>query len=184
MIAFKPAIQILALSAFCLSSAFADEVKYDCQNSKVKVNIQSQPIASALDQLSRQTRCPISKDASLEGVVSHKVSGYMTPINALVELSKETGLEALTLRQGLGIGRYEQDKLELRAEDLKHRIKKAVDNKSMAPERAKRLNAKLDKIVGDAKVLAKKQGFVSAGEVASYERSMVEISKSIESAAH
>lgn len=180
MIALKPAFQVLALSALCLSSAFAEEVKYNCQNSKVKVNIQPQPLASALDQLTLQTHCPISRDADLKGVIGKKVSGYMTPIDALVELSKDTGLEASTLRQGLGVGKYEQDKLALRAASLKHDFEKAVDKKSMTQERARRLSQKLDKIVDEAKELAMRQGFVSSAEIASYERSMADIAKSIE----
>lgn len=173
----KSALRIAFLSLFMLAGAHAEQLRYDCQNVKANVVIEIQPLSTALETLRRQTKCPISVDADLGGLYTkQRINGRMTPIDALVSLSKGTGLEATQLHQGLGIGRYEQDEIRRRADRLTAAVNNASNNNAIDADTAQAAIKKLNDVVRGAVELAKKQGFISAGELASFDRDLTEVS--------
>lgn len=93
------------IAAGCLWSvpAMAQTQPYNCTNDTKKINIIAQPMARALDRLTQQTGCPISRDGQIDGAISKPVRGRYTPVQALKAMVRGTGLTGGPIRQGLGV---------------------------------------------------------------------------------
>ncbi|MFN3274286.1 MAG: hypothetical protein ACK41U_06400 [Paracoccus sp. (in: a-proteobacteria)] len=74
---------------------------YECVNETLSINITRQPLETALEALSQQTRCPVSVETDIAGLIGNPVRGRMTPHQALVALVENTGLTGEPVRQGL-----------------------------------------------------------------------------------
>lgn len=154
-------------SASCLA--------YNCQNEPVMIDISSQPVSQALKVLTKQTDCPVSIDASLENITSNRVKGTMTPPDAIVALARGTGLEGVTLRQGLGIGHYEQKAFQAQADDVLRTVRQRVSEQRLTNSQSKKIQSSMKSLMESIKKNVREQGFLSAGEKASYERTLEEV---------
>lgn len=148
---------------------------YNCQNKPVMIDISSQPIGQALTLLTKQTECPISIDASLDNITSHDVKGTMTPPEAIVALARGTGLEGVTLRQGLGIGHYEQKEFQAQTDDVLRIVRQRASERRLTTSQSKKIQDSMKSLMEGIKKNVREQGFLSAGEKASYQRTLKEV---------
>ncbi len=98
------------------------------------------------------------------------MQGKLTAADALVRLVQGTGLEAHSDAKGLRIDQADQEKIGLRAATLQAQLGQAVKSQTLARPIATAMYAELGEVRTSVTELAKKQGFVSAAEKASYQR--------------
>lgn len=169
----------VSLSSVCAGTMMlfgsASCLAYNCQNEPVKIDIRSQPVSQALKVLTKQTDCPVSIDASLENITSGKVKGTMTPPDAVAALARGTGLEGVTLRQGLGIGHYEQKAFQAQTDDVLHKVRQSVNEGRLTKSQSKKIQDEMKSLMEGLKKNVLEQGFLSAGEKASYQRTLEEV---------
>lgn len=87
----------------------AQSQTYECVNETLPINISRQPLEAALEALSQQTRCPISVETDIVGLIGNPVSGRFTPHEALEALIDNTGLTGEPVRQGLMVSEQMDD---------------------------------------------------------------------------
>lgn len=171
----KSFILAVPLAMLIASAAHAQPAPYNCQNDPVRIDIRAQALLTALDALSRQTNCPISRDVDVTKLRGNAVRGRMSPANAIVALVRGTGLEAHPVRQGLAIDRSGQQEIAARADALDRRIRVRQTAGHLTPGRANALSRQVAQVRRQAVLFARQQGFVSAAEKASFQRTFKEI---------
>jgi len=178
--------RILPLACFAIvasaalpASAMAQSAPFNCQNDPQRVQIGAQPMRAAISDLSKQTRCPISIDAQIGGIYGHAVKGTVTPLAAAVALVRGTGLEVMLIKQGIGIGRYEQDAFDAKVDMLTSKVQDGVNSGRINSSRAASLRRQLTGVTTSIHQVAREQGFVSAAEKASYRRTIAVVTKAV-----
>jgi hypothetical protein len=142
-----------------------------CPQKPAKINIGVNRLDKALTELSSQISCKISYDTKLvHSFQSHTLNGNLTPWDALIQLVKGTGLEVHAERNSLIISQADQKAIGIRATTLQASLGQAVKSKKIAQKVANQMYVELGKIRTSVVELAKKQGFISAAEKASYQR--------------
>lgn len=172
-----PSVCAATLILFVSASSLAD----NCQNGPVQVDISSQPVSQAVKLLSKQIGCPISVDANLENRTSHSVKGTMTPPDAIAALARGTGLEGVVLRQGLGIGHYEQKAFQIKTDEVLAKVRQRISEHRLTAAQGKKIQDSMKMLMEDLKKSVREQGFLSAGEKASYQRTLDEANVQLQS---
>lgn len=160
----------LALGAFALfhATAFAQG---PCSTTPQTIHLAAGTLDHALTSLATQLGCPVQYDKKLaQQFRVSAVQGKLTAADALVRLVQGTGLEAHTDAKGLSVSQADQEKIGLRAATLQAQLGQAIKSQTLAPNTANTLYAELGEVRTSVTTLAKQQGFVSAAEKASYQR--------------
>lgn len=160
----------LALGAFALfsTSAFAQAL---CTTKPIAFHLAAGGLEPALTAFSAQAGCPVQYDKKLARQFrASAVQGKLTAAEALVRLVKGTGLEAHSDAKGLSVNQADQNTIGLRAATLQAQLGQAVKSQKLAQPTANALFKELSEIRTSVTALAKQQGFVSAAEKASYQR--------------
>ena len=168
---FLPSLCAGTMMLFGSASCLA----YNCQNEPLKIDISSQPVSQAIKVLTKQTDCPVSIDASLKNITSNRVQGTMTPPDAIVALVRGTGLEGVTLKQGLGIGHYEQKAFQAQTDDVLRTVRQRVSERRLTKSQSKKIQDSMKSLMEGLKQNVLEQGFLSAGEKASYQRTLEKV---------
>jgi hypothetical protein len=171
----KPVFLAFPLTLLFASGVHAQSSPYDCQNDPVRVDIPAQTLSSALDTLSQQTKCPISRDADVAGLGGNAVKGRMKATDALIALVRGTGLEGHPVRQGLAVDRTVQQEITKRADTLERRIQEHKEAGRLPAARAVSLNRQVAQVRRQAETYARRQGFVSAAQKASFKRTFQQV---------
>ncbi|UOR06948.1 STN domain-containing protein [Hymenobacter aerilatus] len=142
-----------------------------CQTTPTVVRIAAAPLAQALTDLSRQTSCPVQYEQQLvQSFRSPAVTGRLTTADALVQLVKGTGLEAHSSQGKLSVSQADQQVIGRKAASLQAQLGQAVKAQKLPQHQANTLYTELGAVSTSVVTLAKQQGFVSAAEKASYQR--------------
>lgn len=160
----------LALGALTLFTATAF-AQAPCQTSPTTLHITAGTLDHALTALAAQTNCPVQYDKQLvQQFRAPALQGKLTAADALTSLVKGTGLEAHCDANGLSVSQADQEKIGLQAAMLQARLGQAVKAQTIAQSTANALYGDLGEVRTSVTSLAKQQGFVSAAEKASYQR--------------
>jgi len=161
------------------SAAFSQTA---CSTKPVKIQVSAGQLDAAISQLSSQINCEIVYDKDLaQRFKSNAVSGNLAPWEALIMLVKGTGLEVHADKNKLDINQTDQQDIKIKASKLQEDVNEAVRSKKITQKVANHIYAELGEVKISAGELAKNQGFVSAGEKASYERTFKETRKLLSS---
>lgn len=160
----------LALGALALltTPAFAQA---PCHPTPTTFHLAAGSLEQALTALSAQAGCSVHYDKTL--VRSFRVpavQGQLTAADALVRLVHGTGLEAHSDAQGLSVSQADQETIGLRAATLQAQVGQALKSQTLAQPLANALYAELGEVRTSVTAVARQQGFVSAAEKASYQR--------------
>lgn len=149
-----------------------------CFTTSAVINVSASPLAKALVSLSSQTGCPIGYEAKLvRPFRSSTVKGRLTPTEALIRMVRGTGLEVHADSMGLHISQADQEAIGLKAATLQASLGQAVKSQKVGQHTANGLFAKLGDVRTSVVDLARSQGFVSAAEKASYQRTFTEVER-------
>lgn len=160
----------LALGALALFNATAF-AQGPCNTTPQNIRIAAGTLDQALTALSTQLGCPVQYDKKLvQSFRVPAVQGKLTAADALVRLVKGTGLEAHTDTNGLSVSQTDQEKIGLRAATLQAQLGQASKSQQIAQGTANAMYEELGEVRTSVTTLAKQQGFVSAAEKASYQR--------------
>ena len=158
----------LGALAFFNATAFAQA---PCKTTPTTLHIAAGTLDNALTALSTQVGCPVQYDKQLaQQFRVPAVQGKFTAADALVRLVKGTGLEAHTNAKGLSVSQADQNQIGLRAATLQAKLGQAVKSQKLMQPTANALYEELGTVRNSVTTLAKQQGFVSAAEKASYQR--------------
>ncbi|MBO3273368.1 STN domain-containing protein [Hymenobacter defluvii] len=128
-------------------------------------------MAQALTDLSRQTGCPVQYEQQLvQPFRSPAIAGRLTTADALLQLVKGTGLEVHTTNDKLSVSQADQQAISSKAAALQTQVGQAVKAQKLPQHATTALYAELGAVRTSVVTLAKQQGFVSAAEKASYQR--------------
>jgi hypothetical protein len=142
-----------------------------CTQKPAKINIRANRLDKALKELSGQISCKIYYDTKLvHSFQSRTLNGDLTPSDALIQLVKGTGLEVHAEQNSLTINQADQKAIGIKAATLQASLGQAVKSKKMTQKVANQMYAELAELRTSVVELAKKQGFISAAEKASYQR--------------
>jgi type III secretion system FlhB-like substrate exporter len=160
----------LALGALALFNATAF-AQAPCQTTPTTIHTAAGTLDKALTVLSSQAGCPVRYDKKLvQQFRAPAVQGKLTAADALARLVKGTGLEAHSDTQGLSVSQTDQEKIGLQAAALQAQLGQAVTAQTITQNIANAMYEELAEVRTSVTALAKQQGFVSAGEKASYQR--------------
>jgi hypothetical protein len=160
----------LALGALALLSATAF-AQAPCQTTPITIHIAAGTLDNALTTLGTQAGCPVQYDKKLvQSFRAPMVQGKLTAAEALVRLVQGTGLEAHSDTKGLSVSQADQEKIGFKAAALQAKFGQAIKSQTLAPSTANALYKELGTVRTSVTELAKQQGFVSAAEKASYQR--------------
>jgi len=147
-----------------------------CLQKPTKIYIMANRLDKALIILSSQIDCKIIYDTKLvHSFQSCKLEGNLSPSAALIQLVKGTGLEVHADHASLAINQADQQAVGIRVTTLQKSLKKAVKSKKITQKIANQMYSELQEVKTSVMDLAKKQGFVSAAEKASYQRTLDKI---------
>lgn len=167
-IAATRATLALGALAFLHATAFAQA---PCKTTPTTLHLAASTLDNALTALSAQAGCPVHYDKQLaQQFRVPAVQGKFTAADALVRLVKGTGLEAHTDATGLSVSQADQNKIGLRAAALQAQLGQATKAQKLTQPTTNALYAELGAVRTSVTTLAKQQGFVSAAEKASYQR--------------
>ena len=142
-----------------------------CEDTIVKVDVSANRLDLAIAELSSQIACPISYDKKFsKRFRSGTVKGMLKPSDALIKLITGTGLEVHNENNQLVINKMDQQATILKATSLQTDLNKAVKSQKVSSKIANEMYTELGDIKTSVTEFAKSQGFVSAGEKASYQR--------------
>lgn len=159
---------ILALGTLALSTATAF-AQAPCH--PTTFHIAAGTLEQALTTLATQAGCPVQYDKKLvQSFRAPAVQGNLTAADALIRLVHGTGLEAHSEATGFSVSQADQEKIGLRAATLQAQLGQAVKAQTLAQPIANTLYGELAEVRTSVTTLAKQQGFVSAAEQASYQR--------------
>ncbi|WP_447553312.1 STN domain-containing protein [Vreelandella sp. EE22] len=131
----------------------------------------------ALQHLAQHSGCFIDADwARLSNSQAPAVRGNYRPEEALWELLKNSGWEGYTTDNGLQVNQREQTWVNEHTKDLRARIE--PQEPLSGTERQAYLD-ELNELERSVHELAREQGFISAGERASYQRSVEALEKQL-----
>jgi len=167
----KSKFRIAALIPFIALFSAAAYSQNRCEDTIVKVNVSANRLDRALAELSSQIACPINYDKkSSKSFRSGTVKGMLKPSDALVKLITGTGLEVHNENNQLVINKMDQQATILKATSLQADLNKAIKSQKVSSKIANEMYTELGDIKTSVTEFAKSQGFVSAGEKASYQR--------------
>ncbi|UOR05985.1 hypothetical protein MUN82_02515 [Hymenobacter aerilatus] len=153
------------------------------QTTPTPLHIAAGPLDKALLALSSQTGHPVQFDQRLTtSFRSPNVQGTLLPAQALIQLVQGTGLEAHNEHNTLSVSRVDQSAIELQAATLQAQLGQAVKSQKVTQRTANKLYAELADVRSSVVELAKMQGFVSAAEKASYQRTFAKVQHVLASA--
>ena len=161
---------ILALGTLALATATAfAQAPY--HPTPTTFHITAGSLEQALTTLATQAGCPVQYDKKLvQSFRAPAVHGKLTAADALVRLVHGTGLEAHSEAGGLSVSQTDQTQISLRAATLQAQLGQAAKAQTLAQPLANTLYEELAEVRTSVATLAKQQGFVSAAEKASYQR--------------
>jgi len=148
----------------------AGHAQTTCSETPTRISVGANRLDKALAELSGQITCTIRYDRKVAQTFrSPAVKGNLTPSDALIQLVKGTGLEVHT-DASLALNQADQEAIGLRAATLQANLGQAVKSQKLGQQTANQMFGKLGDVRTSVVELAKKQGFVSAAEKASYTR--------------
>jgi len=147
----------------------------------IKIDVLPDRLDKALLVFSSQTDCKIAFETKVvQNFRSKAVKGNLTPPNALIALVKGTGLEVHAEQNILKINQEDQLTICTKATTLQETLKQAIKNQKVSKTIANRKINELGEVKLSVVDLAKKQGFVSAAEKASYGRTFKEVQELVD----
>ena len=163
---------VVALLSFALgSSAFAM-----CQREAHPYDNPAGRMDSSMQTLAHQTGCPIDFDLNIAPRRQVRaIRGNFTPTEALSRTLQGTGWEAHETAQGLAVNRQDQLRVLTQVFALKQQVKWAVEDGLFTRTRGLLLTHQLEQTQTSVQEVARSQGFVSAAEMASYQRTINEV---------
>ncbi|MBZ5486521.1 hypothetical protein HW452_03185 [Halomonas aquamarina] len=165
-------------AAFLLSTMFTLPVYADCQREAIDHDISPQRLDEALHQLAQRSGCFIAIDPTLlADEQAPALNGTYRPEEALWELLKGSGWEGYPTDEGLEVSKREQAWVEARTQALRETVQ-ARD--SLSEDDRMAYFQELAALEQSVSELAREQGFISAGEHASFERRLNELAESLE----
>lgn len=152
-----------------------------CQPGPAVLDQAAGRLDEALQTLAHRTGCPVTVDPELlRGRQAPAVQGVFTPPQALVATLRGSGLEGRPGDQGLTVDRRDQDAVLGRAARLMDRLEQAVAGRRLSQARANRWRSALHGVSRGVQHDARRQGFVSAAELASYRRALGEVEQGLD----
>lgn len=165
-------------AALLLSTLFALPAYAACQSDAVDYDFPAQRLDEALQQLAHRSGCFINTDLTrIADEQAPALSGTYRPEEALWELLKGTGWEGYPTDEGLEVSEREQGWVKARTQALREAVEK---RDTLSEDERKAYLEELASLEQSVTELAREQGFISAGEHASYERSLNELAESLE----
>ncbi len=160
-------------AAFLLSALFTLPAYANCQREAASYDLPAQQMDEALEQLAQRSGCFIStRITHTDDVQAPPLSGTYRPEEALWELLIGSGLEGYLTDDGLEVSQREQMWVKAHTQMLRTEIK---GRDTLSDEEQQTYLQELDTLERSVSELAREQGFISAGEHASYERSLNEL---------
>ncbi|WP_447529155.1 hypothetical protein [Vreelandella sp. TE19] len=157
-------------TALLLSFFLASSAQAACQRDPVSFDFPAQRMDEALQQLAHRTGCFIhTRPAAMGDTQVPAVSGTYRPEEALWAILKGSGWEGYRTDEGLAVNRHWQTWVKRHTQTLRARLE-ALETLNAA-ERQAYLD-ELQALENSVSALAREQGFISAGEHASYQRSI------------
>jgi len=158
------------LTTLSLSSALAT-----CQPGPHSYDNPAGRLDSSLQTLAHQTGCFIQWDGNAPGRTISAIKGTYTPIEALWQTLKGTGLEGHETSGGLAVNRDNQLQVLTQVFATKQQVKWAVQDGVITRNGGLLFTHQLDRIGESVQEVVRTQGFVSAAENASYFRTIQEV---------
>ncbi|MES1946235.1 hypothetical protein C84B14_02776 [Salinisphaera sp. C84B14] len=126
---------------------------------------------SALQQFAHTSGCLVETDLSENAALQvNPVQGRFTAANALIRLVRGTGLEAHVDPGHYAVNRANREAVKQRVDTLRHQVASARRSGALSKDKADALDRDLAAVWRDAQALITEQGFLSAGENASFQR--------------
>jgi len=167
-----PATRATLAGALALLSAMAF-AQAPCHPTPTTFHLAAGPLAQSLTTLGAQAGCPVQYDKKLvQSFRAPAVQGQLPAADALVRLVQGTGLEAHSDASGLSVSQADQQAIGRRAATLQARLGQAAKAQTLAQPIATTLYGELAEVRASATTLARQQGFISAAEKASYQRTL------------
>ncbi|MCP1314403.1 MULTISPECIES: hypothetical protein [unclassified Halomonas] len=164
-----------ALFALAATPAWAE-----CSRELVSYNFPAQRLDEALQALTERTGCVIEADTALVGErQAPTLAGTYRPEEALWALLKASGLEGYPTDEGLEVSQREQAWVREHTEALRARL---ASRPELDEAKRDAYLYELDELERSVQELARQQGFISAAERASYQRSIEEVTRQLEKA--
>lgn len=167
-------------SCLMLMASFSSYGQQSKSNVPIKVDVASQQMDRALTEFSKETHIAVvfqSKDVTK--FKSNTVKGSKIPFDAVVQLVRGSGLEVHPSKAGFTVNREDQQNFGLKAAELQAELNQAVKSQTMKQDAANSLFKQLSDVRTSVVELATKQGFVSAAEKASYQRTFNQVKRSL-----
>ncbi|MBC6611551.1 hypothetical protein H8B15_11485 [Hymenobacter sp. BT507] len=175
----KHVVFLLSLGVFT-GSSISTSAQNSCKTTPAAVRITAGSLDKALTDLAKQLGCPVHYDKKIaQQFRSPAVQGTFTPTDALIRIVQGTGLEAHVDRNGLEVSRVDQAAIGLRVATLQAQLGQAVKSQQLTQNTANTLYSELGEVRTSVVELAKKQGFVSAAEKASYQRTFAKAEQAL-----
>ncbi|WP_372393147.1 hypothetical protein ACCQ05_05365 [Xanthomonas sp. NCPPB 3582] len=159
---------------------FAGPVLAACQPGPFAFSLPAQRLDERLQELVHVTGCAVEVDPSLlDGKRAYALAGDLSTDQAFIASVRGSGLEAGLADDHWRVNRAQQRYFAERVETLQGAIADARKSGAIAPARAKKLTAHLAAVATEVPRLVRQQGFLSAAERASYERTLKEAEQSL-----
>lgn len=153
-----------------------------CAQLPATINIAPNRLDKALSQLAGQISCSIKYDPrAAQAFHNSAVKGKLTPCEALIQLVKGTGLE-VHLDKQLVVNQADQEAIGLKAATLQASLGQAIKAHTLTQQTANQMYSQLGNVRTSVVEVVKKQGFVSAAEKASYQRTFKQVQQLLASA--
>lgn len=142
-----------------------------CKSSPTVIHITSGPLQKTLADFSTQLGCPVQYNRRVvQSVRGNAVQGKLAPSEALIQLVQGTGLEAHYDNNKLSVSQADQLATKRTASALQVRLKQAASAQKVSLAASTAMQAELEQVKTSVVKLATQQGFVSAAEKASFQR--------------
>lgn len=153
-----------------------------CPTTPTAIHVAATTLDQALATLARHSGCPIQYEQQVvQPFRSPAVYGTLTPVAAVTQLVRGTGLEVHLEHDQLRINQADQQAIGLQAATLQAQLGQAVKAQTLPQSKAQALYTELAQVRTSVVELAKEQGFVSAAEKASYQRTFAYVQQIIAS---
>jgi hypothetical protein len=152
-----------------------------CYQTPIKINVTADRLDKAILALSSQTECNIAFDKKVvQNYRSKALKGELTPSDALIALVKGTGLEVHAGQNNLKVNQEDQLTICIKATTLQETLNQAIKKQKVSKTIANQKINELSEVKVSVVDLAKKQGFISAAEKASYSRTFKEVQELVD----
>lgn len=170
-------MKYLSFPVIVLSTLLALPAYAACQSDALDYDFPAQRLDEALQQLAHRSGCFINTDLTrIADEQAPPLSGTYRPEEALWELLKGSGWEGYPTDEGLEVSEREQAWVKART----HVLREAVEARdTLSEDERKAYLQALTTLEQSVSELALEQGFISAGEHASFERSLNELAASL-----